>query len=713
VVSSRMWVWIRCLLALFALIEGETVRGDEYHQDFRSERLDSKSLLIVTESDGCRLEPGSSGLRIRIQPRDTRHRAVGVATRFRARGDFEITFAYELLQVGPPATGYGAGIGLEIRTDSAESETASLERLVCPGGLNLVRAGRITTIRWGQRTRHYEEYPAQGRTGRLQIARRGSLVRLSCGEGDHEFRTCGEFDVGKADVDLIRLLCTTGGSGCGVDVLVKDLVVRAATLVEIPDQGETQSLLSTRNMWPWRCGLLAIAGAALIACLASCVRALDSREPGDGARIARRYGSTALVAGGLAVAGLSTANHLQAVGQVGYHYDENIWTTRSYFYRLAVLDWDFDNRLWEGENDGLDAPHINDLLIGASMHLTGQPLPPIPEHSGSWGLNRPPAGDHLLAARAPSALLGSLVAPLVYLIGVIAFGRLLPGLVAGAVYACHPLVLLCQPRAMLEGPLMFFSALTILILTWGLVRNGSSEQPVFSGRRITVLMLAPLCLALAIGVKLTGIFIAATVGGTLAFDAATDLARSSHIRARLWRWIAYLGFFLWLGISWVIWLNPTLHPNPYARFRAMIELRRNIARGQAASFPQWALERPTDQVLAAYEHVGGRDLGAASVPLSILACTGLIVLLVREVGRLGRREPPSPALAVLAWFVAMVAGMLPTLPLNWERYFLPLVPCWALFAGVGTACFFAWLGRAGAGAAIHLGKRVSTGNGVG
>ncbi len=603
-VRSRKRIWLSSIFALLTAVESATAVGDEYHQDFRTEPLDSKSLAVFPECRELRLEPGPAGLRIRIRPSAARDGAVRVATRFMARGDFEITLAYELLQVGPPADGHGAGIGLEIWTDSAESASASIERLVCPGEKNVVRVGRITTVRWGERTREYSEFPASGQAGRLRIAREGSLMRVSCSDGDDEFRALSRYEAARTDLEIIRLACTAGRSTCGVDLLVTDFRVCTANLVELPDRFNRPSILPTRNLRPWRVGLLAISGAAFIACVGFSARSLALRRPQLESGKPGRHGWTAVVAGGIAVMSLSMANHLRAVQEVGYHIDETIWTTRSYFYRLAIFDRNFRHALWQADADGLDAPHVNDILIGASLHLTGQPLPPVPEHSNSWPLNRPPEGDHLLAARAPSALLGSLVAPLVYLIGLIACRRLLAGLAAGGLYACHPVVLLCQSRAMLEGPLMFFSSLSILILAWGLVGDESAEKPIFSRRRITLLLVGPLCLGLTIGVKLTGIFIAAAVGECLALYAALDLAQFKNLRSRIWPWIAYLGLFLGFSVAAVISFNPTLYSHPFARFRAMIELREAIAEFQAEILPQWVLHGPMDQALAAAAHVG-------------------------------------------------------------------------------------------------------------
>ena len=401
------------------------------------------------------------------------------------------------------------------------------------------------------------------------------------------------------------------------------------------------------------------------------------RSPGD------RGATVAILLGLAAVTGVSAVAHSRAIASNYVHEDERIWAACAYYYRLAIRG-DFDNPRWSGF-DGVDAPHVAHFLIGAGLVASGQPVPMVPAEDFSWAGRPLPSGALLRAARMPGTLLGIALAPMIFLVASLATGRRSAGLVAGLLYAVHPLALLCQARAMSDAPLMFFSTGAVLGLAWAL-RRGQDGPPasLFGGRTLILMGVGPVLLGLAVGSKLTGVFTAAAVVLALGLVVASGWSRRA---GRVWlvEGLVYLGLFGGLTTSWSILANPTLYPDPPGRFRQMLAHRWKTGQDQRASNPEWGVYNTRDRFRAFYDRVVLDGGGPIALPMLGLAVFGLGSMAVGEVGRAGRRQPPSPALAVLAWSVLLFGGMLPSLPLNWERYYLPFLPIFAIGAGAGLA----------------------------
>ena len=103
--------------------------------------------------------------------------------------------------------------------------------------------------------------------------------------------------------------------------------------------------------------------------------------------------------------------------------------------------------------------------------------------------------------RLPSAILAALVGPLLFLLFHHLSGRVFFALVLSALYVYDNALIVHSRAAMLEGPLLFFVVLDLLIFLWLLKAKGSP-------RRSTVLALALGGVAgLAVAVKLLGLIV--------------------------------------------------------------------------------------------------------------------------------------------------------------------------------------------------------------
>ena len=682
------------VLAFFPILGGSVASSSDFRQTFREGVPDPKVLDMVGLDGGCRVDQGPEGLAVRIPPGGSNGGPVGLTLRPWLRGDFEIIASYDLVKAGPPSNGYGAGIGLVVESNSADEQSLTIERIALPKEGEQFTSTHIFADTWGEKQYRPERSGASSKSGKLRLARVGAMVEASYADGGGEFRPLRKVELGTDDISLVRLACYTGSSDCEVVATVAELSVKANEFTA-PPTGRSRGELRS-GAWKSRLGIAAAINLCLIAALVAW------RWPGLIARIrtgAGRSGPSgpraAMILSLAAVTAISWVMHARAIMTNYVHEDERIWTTCAYYYRL-VLKGDFGNPLWSGF-DGIDAPHVAHVMIGAGLHASGQPVPDVPAGDGSWAGLPLPSGAKLRAARMPSTLLGVAIAPMLLLVATLATGRWVAGLVAGLLYAVNPLALLCQARAMSDGPLMFFGITAILVLCWSCRREvGGPRGSLLGPSGLTLMVMGPAALGLATGSKLTGVFASATSLLTLAAVVAWGLAiRGAGRRAWAFDGLIYLTLFGVLTTSWTILANPTLYPDPVGRFRQMLDHRWKTGQGQRNSNPEWGVYTTGDRLRAFYDRVVADGTGPAATPLLILSCVGLTSMAAGEVCRARSGRPPSPALAILIWGTLLFGVMMPSLPLNWERYYLPFLPIYAI--GVG----------AGVGALIDGGKALS------
>jgi hypothetical protein len=388
-----------------------------------------------------------------------------------------------------------------------------------------------------------------------------------------------------------------------------------------------------------------------------------------------------LVVGVALVAAASLAYHVRASRDLGAHTDELDWSVRSYFYRLAFLERDLHHPLW-GDLDGIDQPHVADFLIGAALHASPYPVHEVPDRSASWSGMLLPTGPRLRAARVPGVVLGAAVAPLLVLLGALVAGRAWIGVVVGLLYLAHPLTLQCQPRAMSDAPLQFFSTLAMLILASAYPRLSDPGRRLgpHRGSPLALLIACPILLGLATGTKLTGVFPAAAAVASV-FLAAFHAGAGS--RSTILPRVGYAYAFAAATALWIVAFNPSLHPDPPGRLSEMIAHRLQVSEGQAEAMPEYALDGPRARAGAFFGRTFGGGISPRSAAVFLgLSTVGLAAAAVDAVRRACRR-PLGPTVPLVIWALALAIGLAPSLPLDWDRYYLPFVPPALVLAGLG------------------------------
>ena len=368
--------------------------------------------------------------------------------------------------------------------------------------------------------------------------------------------------------------------------------------------------------------------------------------------------------------------------------DENFWIYDSYYFSLFIHgDW-HDPRWQEFHPQSPPVP-IGKYIIGLALGLSGRSKGI--QGMSRWDWNRPPAwnGRHgampppaaLYAARLAMAIFGAATCLLLLGLARALLGAR-TGIFAALFLAYNPLMLTCCRRAMTDAPLQFFllaaAALTALFAA------------VIPRERVG----AALSIAALVGVD-AGLAAATKLNGALAglvficFCAAAALSRP---RAA---WLLLLSVGICIATSVVIFigLNPFLWAHPFRDsmflFHESLAVVYSAAR-QSHSFGVAILNSYPLKASFVFKRVLWIGFGSTlghwlGVPVDLaLSILGLCSLARREFRYFDQARTFSPRVVLIIWVLIMFASTTAWIPVDWGRYYLPLVPCVALL----TACGF-------------------------
>jgi hypothetical protein len=420
------------------------------------------------------------------------------------------------------------------------------------------------------------------------------------------------------------------------------------------------------------------------------------------------------------VALASGALYAGTLDSLPFHPDESSWIYMSRDFdslihlRMGNLVW------WLGERPNgdvgfrlLDAP-LAKYQIGLSRLVSGHSAEPLVNWDWlhSWDTNiadgaMPPAAL-LRAARLSAVVTAALSLALFFVIASEVFGPV-AATVATVLMAVHPLELLHIRRAMAESIAQLFTVATIAAILW-LIRVPRDKRVLASGRSAAV----GIAMGLAVAAKQNAIAIA-----PLAVMAAVAVAIGlpATIRLRLNAAASNATVLIASSVLTFFLLNPVLYSQPIHAGRMMISVRRSLAGSQAASRTVvesgTALPSTLMRLNAAYEQMfwSSPDTGESAtypelaphaeaygqspltrvwnsmaVRLLILALTAIgFAAVVAQITRARLSSFTWPLQVMILWLVAEAIFVLVFIPLDWQRYFLPLLPPVCLFAGRGMS----------------------------
>jgi hypothetical protein len=254
----------------------ETKSIDEYQIDFRQGEYDTRWLKMDAAPGTVKLvQPDKRGLRFTVP--NGLGEGPAVATKFGVHGDFEITATFEVLSRVRPDVGYGMGPDMVIKPPGGWDKFASISRFIKPDDMvfSMVHKEKVgDKEKWNARLQ-----PTQATSGRLRLVRVGPILHYQLAEGDSKtFREMFVSEYGAEDLEFVRISATTGGSKKPVDMLWKDLSVRAKGL-----PGWVGLDSKSKRTPPWITAVLV--SAALLLGLMGLVWWLASSR-GDGRRAA-------------------------------------------------------------------------------------------------------------------------------------------------------------------------------------------------------------------------------------------------------------------------------------------------------------------------------------------------------------------------------------------------------------------------------------------
>lgn len=396
---------------------------------------------------------------------------------------------------------------------------------------------------------------------------------------------------------------------------------------------------------------------------------------------------------------------LAGVAIVPFHGDEStvIAMSRDYAYQFidrdlsrilfdapGVTAWEQDLRLLNGT--------ITKYAIGLSWHVAGFSAADLNEQ-WDWGgdfaynttYNHAPSPGLLLTGRWPSAVFTAISAIALFALAW-RLGGPTAAYPASALYALNALLLVNGRRAMMEGGWLAFTLLALIAaLAWA--------QAIRDGRRSGWgwAALTGFSVGLAVAAKHTAAFsLAGMIAGMLAI-ALLALARRRVVPLLHLVVIAALA-----GLTFYI-LNPAWWGDPLGRAALVLRLRSDLLAGQAAAFagftgPAEALAAffrysfsgtPQFYEVAGWDGFIGAEIAAyqASIwrGIDLGVVGGLISLALAVIGAIALLRISPARWIVGGWALAAIASTLAFTPLDWGRYYLPVIPVIALLAGLGVA----------------------------
>ncbi len=170
-------------------------------------------------------------------------------------GDCEVILTYELLKVQPPKIGYGCGVGLAF--DLADNAgRGDIQRVVRVGNEN----GFAMHSDVSAKKKDADAFePSTSVRGRIALRRVKKELIFLAGDEDGELNEIKRLPFTDATIRTLRLFADKGGSSSSVDVLIRQIEVRAEEVT--PGVAKQDARTSA---WWWLLCLVPVTGGMLL-----------------------------------------------------------------------------------------------------------------------------------------------------------------------------------------------------------------------------------------------------------------------------------------------------------------------------------------------------------------------------------------------------------------------------------------------------------------
>lgn len=385
-----------------------------------------------------------------------------------------------------------------------------------------------------------------------------------------------------------------------------------------------------------------------------------------------------------------------------FHPDENLWILNTQYYKLFFLDKNLRSERWQSLF-AYDMLPLGKYIMGFTIwNFAPEEIPRILNlkpwnfyESPYWNIihHRLPPQKSLILSRLTMACLGILTCLILYWIGFTLFNYK-AGFIAGLLLAYNPLMLLCSRRAMTNAPLLFFltANCALMILFYRALMN----------KRI----IPTLSLSLLIGLNM-GCATATKGTGALTFFIFISFviffiliqlfwlnSKTKTLKEKLKASfkdhkiiLALLSFVLAvsLGAAIFIAVNPFLYEKPIEKIKTIIQYRIDTICLQRQLFGPEIITIAEKIYFVLYRTLfpsRGHYLilsNFVDVPLDLyLFIIGLIILIFKEIRHIKKNVAPSLLSIPILWVIMTFVGIIAWIPLDWNRYYLPVIPCIAL-----------------------------------
>lgn len=365
----------------------------------------------------------------------------------------------------------------------------------------------------------------------------------------------------------------------------------------------------------------------------------------------------------------------------GFDRDENYWIRSSRYFKMLFLD---HNTRWESWRDygSVDQPVLGKYFIGLTLYLNGYDLAEIQrlpkfKYYKSYTENTDSGNavltETLQVCRRAVAVTGILSCLLLYWLGKELFSRRV-GIIAAALLAFNPLMDLCSRRILTDTPLLF---LVLLSLAVSVLFFKSWK----TGRKLHTWLWAAcvgIMAGLAVSMKLNGVLtLWALFAATVMFIVYAK--KSGNSVGSLTKPVVLAAC---LALAVFVAINPYLYKQPLVGMQKMVKHRlwrfhcQQLKTGSGLYTTPARVNAIISRTLSAHPRSFAPFGRILPLPVDfILFLWGLWSILKKE------REVIT--VVVLSAAVVTFVTLVLTLPLNWERYFLPLIPYIALIEAYG------------------------------
>jgi len=391
-----------------------------------------------------------------------------------------------------------------------------------------------------------------------------------------------------------------------------------------------------------------------------------------------------------------------------FHGDENAWLYCSKYFKLFFIDRDFHSNEWQ-DYYAIDQLPVGKYLVGLALVIGGHgnAIEKL-RHLGPWGflesgpwhtvnpyISSVELVEALYVVRLAMALFGGFTCFLVYWICKKIFDRK-TGIFASLLLAYNPLMLFCSRKAMPDAPLLFFLTANVLIMIFfydAIRQRKTLKTLVFA-------IILGINAALAMGTKFNGVLAAIIFASfcilifslkVYEYKRMPDILPGLAVnKSRVSKEMKTIGWSLCLSgivaLSLFILINPYLYGNPVHGMVTMIKHRMTTVHSEqeVSGLSLTTADQKVFFVIAMTLLPGkGVLLGNIfKIPIDLmLFVSGLILLLDTERKHLLKYRTVSPRSIILLWILITFAGTIAWIPMDWGRYYLPLVPCIVTMSG--------------------------------